>query len=277
MLLHHQYAKFMSMKISGNILKLKSQLGTDGKVEYQLPLGDELVSMNELVGQKISMKFDGQINCIATGEKINKTYNQGYSYKAFISLARCDMCIMKPELCHYDKGTCREPKWGEEHCLQPHIVYLSLTSGAKVGITRKKQVPTRWVDQGATQALEIAEVKDRKTSGELEVYLKNYVSDKTNWRHMLQNKSEDIDLEYLRDEMLGHLELTDFEYIEKETDITHIDYPVLEYPEKVKSIGFDKKPLIEGQLQGIKGQYLILDSGVINMRKHQGYFIEFSV
>ena len=266
-----------AMNKSGNILKMESHLGSDGKVTYQLPLSDDLVNINELIGQTICMEFEGQINDIATGEKITKSYNQGYSYKSFITLARCDMCIMKPELCHYYKGTCREPEWGEKHCLQPHIVYLSLTSGAKVGITRKKQVPTRWIDQGASHAVELVEVKDRKTSGEVEVFLKNFISDKTNWRHMLQNKSEDIDLEYLRDEMLGHLETTDFDYEEKETDITYIEYPVTEYPEKVKSLGFDKHPVIEGELKGVKGQYLILDSGVVNMRKHQGYFINFKV
>lgn len=267
----------MTQKYSGNILKMKVTLNNNGSIDYRLPLGENSIGMNDLVGRKISMKFDGQINCLDTGKAISKSYNQGYSYEAFTRLASCDMCIMKPELCHYDKGTCREPSWGEQHCLKPHIVYLSLTSGAKVGITRKKQVPTRWIDQGAVKAIELVEVKDRLASGKVEVFLKSFIGDKTNWRHMLQNKYEDIDLEYLRDEMLGHLEASGLEYEEKETDEVILEYPVNQYPEKVKSLGFDKLPLVEGILEGIKGQYLILDTGVINMRKHQGYFIDLEV
>tara|TARA_R110000868_G_scaffold117600_15_gene312610 strand:+ start:106206 stop:107009 length:804 start_codon:yes stop_codon:yes gene_type:complete len=266
------------MNISGNLMKMKTSL--EDTVEYSLPLGEELVGMNQFLGKKISLKFDGQINCIATGEKIKKSYNQGYSYKAFQTLAECDICIVKPELCHYAKGTCRDPKWGEEHCFQPHIVYLALSSNVKVGITRKRQVPTRWIDQGATQALAILEVKDRKTAGLIEVEIAKEFSDRTDWRKMLKGELDegDFDLPFLRDqvfETFGDV-IDDFSADDLESDIVSINYPILELPKKVTSLSFDKKPLIEGTLQGIKGQYLILDTGVLNMRKHQGYFIEFS-
>jgi hypothetical protein len=66
---------------------------------------------------------------------------------------------MKPETCHYHLGTCREPDWAQNHCFRPHIVYLANSSGVKVGITRKTQIPTRWLDQGASQALPIFEVQ----------------------------------------------------------------------------------------------------------------------
>jgi hypothetical protein len=49
-------------------------------------------------------------------------------------------------------------------------------------------------------------------------------------------------------------------------------YPVLEYPLKVVSFNQEKSPSISGVLNGIKGQYRMLDnSRVINIRKYQGY------
>ncbi len=251
----------------------------DGELAiYQLPLGDNLIDMNELVGKKISMKYNGVINCIATGDKITKSYGQGYSYKAFITLPECDTCIIKPELCHYAKGTCRDPKWGEEHCFIPHYIYLAVSSDLKVGITRHTQVPTRWIDQGATYALPILKVQDRKTSGEIEIEIARFYKDKTNWRKMLQGTVPEIDLIEKREEVFETLAdvLDSFDVEDLDEEITTIKYPVLEYPTKVTSLGFDKKPIVEGTLLGIKGQYLILDTGVINMRKHQGYEIEFT-
>jgi hypothetical protein len=259
--------------MEGNILKMKTTL--DDVVQYHLPMADELIHMNPLVGQKISLEFNGQINDIYNGELIKKSYGQGYSYKSFISLARCDSCIVKPELCHYDKGTCREPEWGKENCLIPHYIYLAVSSHVKVGITRHTQVPTRWIDQGASYALPILKVEDRKTSGELEVQIAKSFSDKTNWRKMLTNDVADEDLYAIQEQVYDEFAdiFDDFGAEDVDDEITHINYPVLEYPTKVKSLGFDKNPLIEGTLMGIKGQYLILDTGVVNIRKHNGYFL----
>jgi len=263
----------MKKIIAGNILKMRTLL--EGPVKYALPIGDEVIAMNDFLGKKISFEFKGQINCIDSGELIKKSYNQGYSYKSFIKLAACDLCIMKPELCHYDNGTCRQPKWGEENCLQPHIVYLANTSGLKVGITRKSQVPTRWIDQGAVQALPILEVSDRLTSGLIEVEIKKNLSDITNWRNMLKGIKGEFDLYQERENIFNEFGdlLDSFGAEDIESDIINIDYPVLAYPEKVKSLSFDKTPFIEGTLQGIKGQYLIFDTGCLNMRKHQGYYL----
>ncbi|MGD8525181.1 MAG: DUF2797 domain-containing protein, partial [Thioalkalispiraceae bacterium] len=160
------------MKYTGNINKMLTSL--ESPVEYQLPIGEQRVSMNKLLGSSISLRYEGEINCIACGRKTSKSFNQGYCYPCFKSLARCDTCIIKPELCHYFKGTCREPEWGEQHCMQDHFVYLANSSGIKVGITRGSQVPTRWMDQGASQALPIFRVKNRLISGQLEVILKNH-------------------------------------------------------------------------------------------------------
>jgi len=261
------------IKASGNILKMTSTLAD--KVLYELPIGEESLPMNQFIGKKISLQFDGVINCIHSGKKIKKSYGQGFSFESFMKLASCDMCILKPELCHFHKGTCREPEWGKANCFIPHVVYLSVSSHLKVGITRETQVPTRWIDQGATYALALMKVPDRRTSGLVENELRNSLSDKTNWRKMLQNDVDDIDLYLERDRLFEEYEFLFDEYDidELDEDIIEINYPVLEYPTKIKSIGFDKQNLVEGTLMGIKGQYLIFDTCVINMRKHQGYNI----
>jgi len=270
------------MKYSGNIQKMVTSLSLP--VEYHLPIGDQLVNMNELIGTSITLTHSGEINCIACGRKTSKSYNQGYCYPCFQSLAQCDMCIMKPETCHYDKGTCREPEWGEEHCMRDHFVYLANSSGIKVGITRGSQIPTRWMDQGASQALPIFKVKNRLISGLLEVVLKNHVSDRTDWRKMLKGEPELKDLAVVRDELvaISEREITaldkklgdgGMQFLDNEK-IVDINYPVETYPTKVSSLNFDKTPEISGILNGIKGQYLMLDKGVLNMRKFGGYKIE---
>lgn len=259
--------------IEGNILKMENQLGS--VAEYFLPIGDQKVPMNELVGKEIEFEFKGQINCISTGEKLKKTYNQGYSYKAFSTLPECDICIVKPELCHYDKGTCRDPKWGEKHCLTPHYIYLSIASAPKIGITREVNIPHRWIDQGASYALPILKVKDRLTSGIIESEIAKNMSDKTNWRKMLKGEIAEADLYEIRDQIFedyGDL-IDDLEADDIDEEILEIKYPIESLPEKIVSLGFDKKPVIKGKLTGIKGQYLIFDNGVLNMRKHQGYYL----
>lgn len=265
------------MIASGNILKMKSQLGD--VVTYHLPIGQELLLMNQFLEKKICLDFTGEINCIDSGKKIKKSYGQGFSYESFMKLACCDVCIVKPELCHFDKGTCREPDWGKENCFQPHVIYLSDTSSIKVGITRHSQVPTRWIDQGASRALPLVSVDNRLISGQVEVELKSMFNDKTNWRNMLKGLTCDEDLEELKEQVFeefGDL-FDDMGAEEIEDGVLDIKYPVVEYPTKVTSLGFDKNPKVEGTLLGIKGQYLIFDIGVINMRKHQGYKINISV
>lgn len=243
-------------------------------VSYSLPLGAEAVPLNPLLGNKISLKFSGEIHCINCGRKTNKSYQQGYCYPCMQQLARCDICILKPELCHFHKGTCREPEWGQENCMIDHFVYLAVSSGLKVGITRHSQVPTRWIDQGAVTALPIARVGSRYDSGRVEVALKEHFNDKTNWRNMLKNVVVDADPGTERAKIMPVLQdiLKDYRgYEVLEDTIYRFEYPVLEYPDKVKSLSFDKQPLVEGKLLGIKGQYLIFDCGVINIRKHGGY------
>ena len=265
------------MIVCGNILKMQGSLGDT--VTYHLPIGEERLYLNQLLETKLKIEFTGTINCIDSGKKIKKSYGQGFSYDSFIKLAACDVCIVKPELCHYDKGTCREPDWGLKNCFQPHVVYLSDTSSIKVGITRQSQVPFRWIDQGATQAIPVVQVENRLISGQVEVELKSMFDDKTNWRNMLKGLTSELDLEEQKEQIFdqfGDL-LDDMGADEIETGIVDIKYPVVEYPKKIVSLGFDKNPIIEGILLGIKGQYLIFDVGVINMRKHQGYELKISI
>ena len=269
--------------MKGNLRKMISE--NSKPVSYSLPVGDNVIGLNEFLDQKITLKYTGTINCIACGRKTSKSFQQGYCFPCMRSLAECDSCIVKPELCHFDEGTCRDAEWAMGHCMQDHFVYLANTSGVKVGITRHTQIPTRWIDQGATQALPMYKVASRKISGLLEVIIGNHVADRTDWRKMLKGNAEEIDLKARRDELAAACEkeinklikkLPDgsIEYLPKARQ-TKIEYPVLEHPEKVTSLNFDKTENISGTLRGIKGQYLILDSGVLNIRKFGGYEIEF--
>ena len=260
--------------ITGTLLKLKSE--HKDIVQYKLPLGEELVDLNPLIGKDISLNFTGNIYCVDTGKKIKKSFGNGYSWESFTTLPECDQCIFQPELCHYSKGTCRDEKWGETHCLKPHVIYISLTSGLKIGITRKTQVPTRWVDQGAVKAIVLCEVKDRITSGLIEVEIAKTMADKTNWRNMLKNKYEDQDLVAVKKEILDKFSklLEKYDADIKDDKVFEFNFPVEAYPEKVSALNFYKTPKIEGKLMGIKGQYLIFDKGVINIRKYQGHEVQ---
>ncbi|MDG2394953.1 DUF2797 domain-containing protein [Candidatus Thioglobus sp.] len=246
-----------------------------GVAQYQLPIGDKLLNMNDLVGETISLSFNQVIHCRNCGRITNKSYSQGHCYPCSQKLASCDLCIMKPETCHYHLGTCREPQWGLDNCFSPHVVYLANSSGVKVGITRKKNIPSRWIDQGAICALPILEVDTRLKSGELEMALKQFVNDKTNWRKMLKNEVDLADLPTIRDSLLEHIkgaiDATDAQVLKNEA--LDINYPVVEYPSKISSLNFDKTPNITGVLKGIKAQYLILDTGVLNIRKYSAYNI----
>jgi len=273
------------MKISGNLQKMTS--AHDQPVSYGLPVGEEIIPLNKYIGQQLTLQYEGEINCIACGRKTNKSFNQGYCFPCMRSLAECDMCIVRPEQCHFHEGSCRDENWAQSHCMQDHIVYLANSSGLKVGITRISQVPTRWIDQGATQALPIFRVSQRYHSGLMEVILKNHISDRTDWRKMLKGDAEPIDLATKRDELMQVCEPEISALQEKlgrdavrpltDEEVTRVEYPVTVYPAKIISLNFDKQSRIHSTLQGIKGQYLIFESGVINMRKFAGYKITFQV
>lgn len=276
----------MTITPVGAVEKLTAQLDDDGLVHYQLPLkhenGTEYVPLNDLIGKSLSLHFTGKIACKNCGKTTKKSYSQGFCYPCMMKLAQCDLCIMKPEMCHHHLGTCREPEWGEKHCMVSHYVYLANTSGLKVGITRHTQIPTRWIDQGATQALPIFRVSTRLQSGLVETALAEFINDKTNWRAMLKGSAEPIDLieqsEILKPKIARRLseialKFGDDAVEELDEKVLNLHFPVSEYLTKISSFNFDKTPTVEGILLGIKGQYLIFEKGVINMRKFSSYQI----
>jgi len=272
-----KYPVILTMRYNGTLLKMETKLAKP--VEYELPIGDELVYMNNLIGKYIVFKWDKEIYCVACGRKTSKSFAQGFCYPCFLSAPETSECILRPELCQAQDGIARDMDWAENHCLHDHFVYLAISSGVKVGVTRSAQIPTRWIDQGAWQAIRLAQTPNRYTAGLIEVVLKQHISDRTQWQRMLKNQLiEGVDLKEKKKEMIAHLAPELQNYESEDNEITEITYPVTEYPEKVKSLSFDKLEEITGRLWGIKGQYLIFDDGtVLNMRKHTGYLVDLEV
>lgn len=263
----------------GSLSKMAVRLGETA--QYAFRLDEQEVPVNPLLGKRVRLEFLGAIHCTHCGRKTKKSFSQGYCYPCFTKLAQCDSCIVSPEKCHFEAGTCREPEWGERFCMTDHVVYLANSSGIKVGITRASQIPTRWLDQGASQALPIFRVATRQQSGFVEDLLRTQVADKTNWRALLKGDAVPLDLPAIRDQLLescaeGIAALQQrfgLQAIQPvgDAEVLEIRYPVEAYPTKVASHDLEKTPVVEGILRGIKGQYLILDTGVINLRKYTAY------
>jgi hypothetical protein len=264
------------MKMQGALLKMRSEI--NDPIKYFLKLNDQEVYMNDLVNKEISITYLDEIHCVRCGRATNKSFHQGYCFPCFRTAPETDDCILRPEMCKAQDGISRDMEWSKQNCLQDHIVYLAISSGLKVGITRLSQVPTRWIDQGASKAIKIAQVPNRYTAGIIEVSLKKHFADKTNWRNMLINKVDTVTS--LLEMKIKAKEIVKKEFIKyfiDDNSITELNFPVIEYPEKVNSFSFDKENTITGKLMGIKGQYLIFDGGrVLNIRKHNGYEVELS-
>ena len=250
------------------------QTQLDDVAQYTLVLDNVSIDMNAKIGESIKLKFDHVINCIACGRETKKSFGQGFCYPCFRDAPEASECIIRPELCRAHEGEARDMAWAERHCLVEQIVYLARSSAIKVGITRASQIPTRWIDQGATDAIVFARVPNRYTAGLVEVALKEHVTDRTNWQRMLKNEVVDADLVEMKASLIDRLDADLRQFVDIDDTVCAIDYPVDRYPEKVKSTGFDKHAVIEGLLAGIKGQYLIFDDNrVLNIRKHNGYRI----
>ena len=261
------------MKATGHLKKMAASLAEP--VQYILHLDGTEVPMNDLIGHDLTLTFSGEIHCRVCGRKTSKSFGEGYCYPDFMNHPANSPCIVRPELCEGHLGKGRDIQWEEEHHVQPHVVYLALSSGLKVGVTRETQVPTRWIDQGAYQAIRLAEMPYRQLAGEIEVFLKDHFDDKTNWQRMLKNDLADDDLLARKDDAAAMLPEIFHDYISDNDDIVDIVYPVTSYPAKVKSINLDKTPEVEGRLHGIKGQYLMFEDGqVLNVRKHTSYLVD---
>lgn len=264
------------MECTGNLRKMKSEDSTP--VEYHLPVGTESIGMNALIGSRISLEYLGKIHCVKCGRETPKSFAQGYCYPCFATAPETEECVLRPELCRAHEGIARDMQFAQGHCLIEHVVYLANTSGLKVGVTRHSQVPTRWIDQGAIESLEFARTPNRYTAGLLEVALKEHISDKTNWRKMLTGTGDQmLDLVSEKQRLKVLVPESLVRYLNSVEIVQKLVYPVKAYPEKIKSLNFDKESLVEGILTGIKGQYLMFDgSRVINIRKFGGYLIRFS-
>lgn len=257
----------------GVVRKMRVEL--EEVVQYQMRLGDDLIPMNERVGKTFGIRFSGSFSCIRCGRAGKKPMAQGLCYPCFRDAPENSPCIIKPELCEAHLGKGRDPEWEKEHHMTPHVVYLSFTGAVKVGVTRATQVPTRWIDQGATMAMPIARVPYRRLAGDIEVALKEEFSDKTNWRKMIKGVESDIsELEeaaaIVEDVLASDLR----QYVVYEDPI-EINYPGVVNIPQVKSIKMEKVEQVEATLVGIRGQYLVwADGRVMNMRNHSGYHLE---
>jgi hypothetical protein len=254
--------------------KMDSKL--ESTIQYSLRTSDLPIVMNDLIGKEISLSWNGVIICSKCSKQTKKSFGEGFCFTCFSSAAEASPCILHPELCEAHLGKGRDLEFEERNHNQPHFVYLAATDKVKVGVTRATQIPTRWIDQGASSSIILAETPNRYLAGCIEVALKDFFTDKTNWQNMLRNfQDESIDLEEEKWQVHDELPSDLTQYWIENDEITTLNYPVLKYPEKVSSMSFDKTAQIQGKLTGIRGQYLIFDNkNVINIRRHTGYEIE---
>ncbi len=258
----------------GQISKLITELRDP--ISYQLPIGNKKINLNKSINQKITLSFKGEIRCISCDKKIKKTFMQGYCYPCFITSPQTSECIFKPELCRAHEGESRDMEWSTKHCLTKQYIYLALTSNLKVGVTRHTQIPTRWIDQGAHKAIIFAKTPNRYLAGMIEKEVSKHISDKTYWRRMLLGEYPDLNLVDEKKKMATLLSQKYQKFITNDKTITLLNYPVLINPTKIKSLNFDKAPLISSKLIGIKGQYLFFENDfVLNIRKYTGYFLSY--
>lgn len=261
------------MKAAGQLRKMTHKEADP--IEYFLSLDERAVPANEVVGREVSLRFLNQITCIECGRVIKKTYDQGYCFPCARDLPENAMCAVKPETCAHEFGSERDREFFQKSCKVDHLVYLSLTSGVKVGVTRHWNIPSRWIDQGAVLGLVIARTPERKLAGLIEVALAKHMADKTNWRKMLKGEAEPIDLREIREQVREWFPEDLGRYFLEKEDVHELHYPVEAVPPKIVSHNLDKEPQFRDRLTGIKGQYLIFEHRVINLRKYGGYHVEF--
>ncbi len=251
--------------------RMPTELGQP--IQYYLDMGDDFIILNNLLGRKIHFSFK-KYECLNCGQDL-PVFAQGLCKKCYFESPQVGAWVMKPEKSQAHLGIeDRDLAYEQSVQLKPHIVYLAKTSDVKVGVTRKSQIPFRWIDQGADAALPILETPNRYLAGQAEVLIKQHITDKTGWQKMLKGISTDKDLLAIREEVKAYLSKDLINYWLEKPEILSLQYPVLKNPEKVKSINLEKMPDFKGVLSGIKGQYLIFDDGhVLNIRNHSGYVV----
>lgn len=263
------------MIYEGVLTKMKTELAET--VQYYLIFEQDFINMNQVLDKRLSINFLNY-ECTAC-RKRKKVFANGVCYNCFMALPGMGEWVIRPELskAHLDQED-RDLEYERAAQLQPHIVYLANSSNVKVGVTRKSEIPTRWIDQGAHEAIEVVEVPNRYLAGITEVALKEHLSDKTNWRSMLTNDLKDLDLAGIREDMKQYLPAEVADYYLANSQELEIKFPVIAYPAKCKTLNLAKMPFYEGVLKGIKGQYLIFEDGMVfNVRKHEGFNVSLSL
>jgi hypothetical protein len=263
------------MQFQGTLTKMKTEIGRP--IQYYLVFENDFLNVNQLLDKKINISFLGCqcLNC----KKAKKIYRQGFCYDCFFEIPQAAGWIIHPEQSKAHLGIeDRDLEYEKAVQLTPHIVYLANSGNIKVGVTRKTQVPTRWIDQGAHEALEIVEVPNRYLAGITEIALKNYVGDTTNWRTMLKNEIQEQDLAAWRDKLKQYIPEEVLPYFIENNTETNLEFPVLQYPTKLKTLNLTKTPEYTGTLKGIKGQYLIFeDDTVFNVRSNEGFVVSINM
>lgn len=264
------------MKYFGALSKMRTAMADP--IQYYLMLDNDFIQLNDFVGREISLQYSGTITCFC-GNEVTETYRKNFCRDCFFTKPEASLTIMKPELSKAHLGIEeRDLEWEKKMQLQPHVVYLANSAGLKVGVTRDSQVPTRWIDQGAEQAIVLARTSNRYEAGTVEVHLKDTISDKTPWQKMVQGYVPEVDLVAAKHEVLKYLPDELSQWAEQDDEIYQMKYPVEEYPTKVKSINLNKIPEVKGVLKGIRGQYLLFEGGgVLNVRSHEGYRVTLEV
>ena len=263
------------MNYEGVLIKMQTEMNSP--IQYYLVFENDSLNVNQMLNKTLNISFL-RYQCLNCGLE-KKIFRQGFCYDCFYEIPQAADWIIRPELstAHLDKED-RDLEFEKKVQLQPHIVYLANSSNVKVGVTRKTQVPTRWIDQGAHEAIEIVEVPNRYLAGITEVALKEHVSDKTNWRTMLKNEIEDVDLIEWRNKLKTYIPDEALKYFLENNTETQIKFPVLQYPAKPKSLNLEKTPSYKGVLKGIKGQYLLFeDDTVFNIRSNEGRVVNISI
>ena len=263
------------MKYEGILRKMTTEMAKP--VQYYLLFEQDYLNVNQVLDKRLAINFLFYrcVNC----NRNKKIFANGVCYHCFMLLPEMGQWVIRPELSTAHLGhEDRDLDYEQQAQLQPHVVYLANSSNVKVGVTRKSQIPTRWIDQGAHEAIEVVEVPNRYLAGITEVALKEHVSDKTNWRRMLTNDLKDLDLAEIRDELRQYLPEEVQEYYLSNSAEFEIEFPVISYPEKCRTLNLSKTPFYEGILKGVKGQYLIFEDGMVfNVRKHEGFVVSLSV
>jgi hypothetical protein len=255
----------------------KMEVESTSPINYFLHLGDEFVKVNDCIGKTIQFDLIGY-QCLSCGDNAS-IFRQGLCKKCFFESPQAGSWIMKPEesKAHLDIED-RDLAFEKKMQLQPHIVYLSNTGGVKVGVTRKSQVPTRWIDQGAHQAMAFLEVPNRYLAGVAEVALKAHISDKTQWKTMLSQPEQSRDLIQQFNALKAYLPDEVQPYVIDELQVEELNFPYTPDGQLGVRQSLSENEPLKGKLKGIKGQYLIFDDySIFNVRSSEGYVVAFNV